>query len=71
MQDHLYCKIICRMKQRNYPATAGQKLAESTAKHPYRAAFTNGPTGPGPRGPLIFVNLGGPEQDLKKPMKWY
>ena len=29
------------------------------------AAFTNGPTGPGPRGPLIFFNLGGPEQSFK------
>ena len=28
------------------------------------AAFTNGPSGPGPRGPLIFLNLGGPEQDF-------
>ena len=35
----------------------------------HRAAFTNGPTGPGPRGPLIFVNLGGLEQDLKKTYK--
>ena len=28
-------------------------------------AFTHGPTGPGPRGPLGILDLGGPEQILK------
>ena len=38
------------------------------------AAFTNGPTGPGPRGPQIFLNLGGTKQSFKNlwsAVEWY
>ena len=33
-------------------------------------AFTHGPTGPGPRGPLKILQLGGPEQKFEKPMNF-
>ena len=33
-----------------------------------RDAFTHGPTGPGPRGSLKFLDLGGPEQNFEKPV---
>ena len=33
-------------------------------------AFTHGPTGPGPRGPLRILKLGGPEQKFEKPMNF-
>ena len=33
-----------------------------------RDAFTHGPTGPGPRSPLKFLDLGGPEQNFEKPV---
>ena len=33
-------------------------------------AFTHGPTGPGPRGPLKILKLGGPEQNIEKPMNF-
>ena len=35
-----------------------------------RDAFTHGPTGPGPRGPLKFLDLGGPEQNFEKPVNY-
>ena len=35
-----------------------------------RDAFTHGPTGPGPRGPLKFSDLGGPEQNFEKPVNY-
>ena len=38
---------------------------------PYNSdAFTHGPTGPGPRGPLKILKLGGPEQKFEKPMNF-
>ena len=36
----------------------------------YRDAFTHGPTGPGPRGPLKFLDLGGPKQNFEKPVNY-
>ena len=33
-------------------------------------AFTHGPTGPGPRGPLKILKLGGPEQKFEKLMNF-
>ena len=33
-------------------------------------AFTHGPTGPGPRGLLKILKLGGPEQKFEKPMNF-
>ena len=35
-----------------------------------RDAFTHGSTGPRPRGPLKFLDLGGPEQNFDKPVNF-
>ena len=36
----------------------------------YSDAFTHGPTGPGPRGPLKILKLGGPVQKFEKLMNF-